>query len=160
MKFYPTKNHPSCFIKGCFLLVKIYLLMLILYRGCIFFRFQYMTWNFNAHGGASVFRDACMELKPVLLASTDSILLFREYDLPPKHPLRKLRPQFLSYGGYNATNAIYNIRITGGFYKTGYIIFESKDNIPPRIFLGRDGSAIIKNIGDGVFIYQSVGSNI
>ena len=172
MKFYPTKNHPSCFIKGCsfltknylfpncfikgcFTLFKIYLSMIILYWGGVFLKFQYMTWNFNFNGGASVFRNACMELKPVLLASTDSTLLFHKYDLPPKHPLRKLRPQFLSYGVSKNGASVYNILTAGGLFYSGYEIFESKDNIPSKIFVGPKDS-IIKDIGDGVFIYQGM----
>ena len=119
-----------------------------------------MAWNFNTNGGASVFRDACMELKPILLESTDRLIVFRKFNLPPEHPLHKLRPKSLSYGAYDIESTIFIIEITGGFYRTGYIIFESEDNIPPKVIWGRKGSAIIKDIGEGVFIYQSIGSNI
>ena len=45
-------------------------------------------------------------------------------------PLRKLRPLYLSYRGYDSERIVYIIAVTGGFVKTGYMIFESKDNIP------------------------------
>ena len=39
------------------------------------------------------------------------------------------------------------------------MIFESKDNIPSDVNLEREGTHT-KDMGDGVFIYQNIGSNI
>jgi len=149
-----TKKPLGCFIKGCYTLLKIYLLIFVLYWGFRFLRVQYMTWYFKTNGGASVFRNACLKLKPALQESPEKFLSFSKQKFPSEYPMCKLHPQFLSYHETHGTGInMYVIGITSGFYYSGYIIFESIDNMPSQITLGPPGT-IITDIGDGVFIYQ------
>ena len=152
-----NKQH-GCLICGYLSLLKLFLLLIVSYFGIVFFIFQYMKWNFNTNGGSTIFRDSCIELKLALLESSWGDLLFDELNLPPENPLHKLNPKIISLKKFKDEKNIYRngyaIGITSGMYHTGYIIFESADDFPKRIFFGPNREPIIKNIGDGVYIYQ------
>ena len=112
----------------------------MLIHGYFFYRIQFLKNNFNRNGGSFVYRNACHEIKNRLLESPYNVISFAKLNLPSKHPLHKLRPQNISLQRYknekNVDASIYIIGITGGVYHTGYLIFDSTDNLPKKVTYG------------------------
>ena len=113
----------------------------------------FLILNFKRAGGAQFFRERCHELKPILIESQNNRFFISKLDLPTEDPLHKLYPRFLSIGTYGKGMNYYHINVSGGFFHAGYLILETKDEIPNKSSLNIPKNWTIKYIGNGVFVY-------
>ena len=121
-----------------------------------------MKREFNAAGGASAIRAACIALKPEFEKRIEetghggfSLYEWSEdkLELDADNPIRKLKANHITLDGRSHhSGVVYNISVGGGFFHAGYLVLECEDQ-PPLTHRDVDKIFTFKDLGNGVGIY-------